>query len=141
MVCRWKRSNYLPLNRAYYYIFPPRSNRIYRPGSRFSRTIFGHGVAVSLTAANIYYDSESVGTTVLDRGDALYGDTPVKLSDNGVVTDLPTDQWDDLGNFTGFSSDIWEIRTVPQIDPNPRPYLKGFDYDVLEDFLTPADDL
>lgn len=111
----------------------------YNIGKTDQKAIFGHGSGCALTASNIYYDSQSVGSTVLDRGDAMYtADSPKKLGDAGVVTDVPTSQWNNLANFPGFSPDIWEIRTVPQIDPNPRPYLKGFNYDAIQDFLVPG---
>ena len=87
-----------------------------------------------MTASGIYYDSEAVGTTVLDNGGYNAG-TPVTLSDAGVVTDLPTSDWGNLSNFSGWSADTWEIRTETQFDPNPRPYLKGFNYDGISDFI------
>ncbi len=53
------------------------------------------------------------------------------------VINLPAASWNDLANFPTFSADEWEIKIVPQIDSNPRPYLKGFNYDALEDFIVP----
>ncbi|RED98358.1 hypothetical protein [Marinoscillum furvescens] len=108
----------------------------YNLGGGTQKAIFGHGANIILTASGIYYDSDAVGTTVLDRGAGAYnGGTPVMLSDAGVVTDLPTSDWGNLSNFSGWSADTWEIRTEPQFDPNPRPYLKGFNYEAIADFI------
>ena len=41
----------------------------------------------------------------------------------------PTAQCNNLNNFPSLSSTTWEIKTVPEIDVNPRPYLKSFNYD------------
>ncbi len=57
---------------------------------------------------------------------------------NAMITLLPTEQWGTLANFPTFSSEKWEIRTVPEIDPNPRPYLKAFNYDIIKDFIVPS---
>lgn len=106
----------------------------YNLGFTDRKAIFGHGASLLLDAANLYFDSEYVGSTELDRGGNLYQDTsPVKASE--VTTDLPTSDWGDLANFKGWSSDTWEIRTETQFDPNPRPYLKGFNYDIIDDFI------
>ncbi len=108
----------------------------YNLGFTTNKAIFGHGSGVTLNASGIFYDSQVVGTTELDRGGNLYtAATVVTLSDPGVTTDLPTASWGDLANFSGFSADTWEIRTEPQFDPNPRPYLKGFNYEAITDFI------
>lgn len=100
--------------------------------------IFGHGAGIFLNASGIYFDSETVGVTDLEHHSDLYSaDTPVRLTDDGVTTDLPTAGWGDLSNFPGFSADTWEIRTETQFDPNPRPYLKGFNYEGIKDFIVP----
>lgn len=106
----------------------------YNLGFTDRKAIFGHGAGLNLDAANLYYDSEFVGSTELDRGGNLYvAESLVTAAD--VTTDLATADWADLANFKGFSADIWEIRTETQFDPNPRPYLKGFNYDAIDDFI------
>ncbi len=108
----------------------------YNLGFTDNKAIFGHGSGVTLNASGVFYDSQFVGSTELDRGAALYtAGTIVTLSDPGVTTDLPTADWGDLANFPGFSAATWEIRTETQFDANPRPYLKGFNYDAIKDFI------
>ncbi len=110
----------------------------YNLGFTDNKAIFGHGSGVTLNASGIYYDSQFVGSTELDRAGNLYtAATVVTLSDPGVTTNLPTADWGNLANFTGFSADTWEIRTETQFDANPRPYLKGFNYDGIKDFIVP----
>jgi hypothetical protein len=99
------------------------------------RAIFGHGSGILLDASGIFYDSETVGTTTIDHPTRYSADTPIRLTDPGVTTDLPTASWGDLANFAGFSAATWEIRTETQFDANPRPYLKGFNYDAIVDFI------
>lgn len=86
-------------------------------------------------AEGLYYDAAVVGQTRIESG--AYATTTVKLSDDGVVTDLATDQWADLSAFETFSVDIWEVQTIPLFDESARPYLKGFDYDKIESFIVP----
>ncbi len=111
----------------------------YTTGFNSNQAIFGHGSAINLVeASGIYFDSSTVGTTSLDRGAGAYSAaSAVKMTDPGVVTDVATAKWGDLANFPGLSANVWEIKTVPQIDSNPRPYLKGFNYDVIKDFIIP----
>jgi len=109
----------------------------YTTGKNPTRVIFGFPNSLKLNeASGIYYDSQSVGTTALDRGPAGYNaSTPMMITDDGVVTDLPTSDWGNLSNFSGWSPDVWEIKTVPEIDENPRPYLKGFNYDGIKEMI------
>ncbi len=110
----------------------------YNIGKSVTRAIVGFGAGWNLAVASgIYYDPETVGVTELENNGAYAGNTSVKLSDDGVVTSLPTADWGSLANFPEFSPDVWVIKTVPEIDANPRPYLKGFNYDGLIDFLVP----
>lgn len=121
-------------------VFDLRLTNVYNLGASFNTVFFGFPHHLALTASGVFFDPESVGVTLLEnlyRADTYYQDTsPTELSD--VVVALPTANWNNLANFPGFSSDIWEIRTVPQIDPHPRPYLKGFNYDAIQDFLVPG---
>lgn len=112
---------------------------VYNTGKTLDKVFFGYPHSISLTASGVYYDSESVGSTDLeyiDNAGAFYMDgSPNTLTE--VAVDLPSEQWNDLANFPEFSSDVWEIRTVKTVDSKPRPYLKGFNYDILDEFLIP----
>lgn len=110
----------------------------YITGANPTRVIFGYPAGLVLSAASgIFYDPATVGTTALDRGAGGYGASPTKIYDAGIVTALPTAQWNSLANFAGFTSTTWEIKTVTEIDANPRPYLKGFNYGAIKDFVKP----
>lgn len=102
---------------------------------------FGYPAGINVTSASgLYYDSQTQGSTklvTLEQGSSYSESTVVKLEDTGVVTDLPSAQWGTLSNFGGFSSDVWEIKTISEIDALPRPYLKGFNYQGLENMITP----
>lgn len=86
-------------------------------------------------ALGLYFDASAVGQTRIESGS--YATTTVTLSDNGVVTDLPTEQWGGLSSFESFSSDVWEVNTISLFDESPRPYLKGFNYEGIDDFIVP----
>lgn len=112
---------------------------VYTIGESRAYVFFGYPHSISLTASGVYYDSGIVGKTDLefiDNAGAFYmEDSPDHLTD--VAVDVSTSEWGDLGNFPEFSSDVWEINTIDIIDSNPRPYLKGFNYDIIDDFLIP----
>ncbi len=57
---------------------------------------------------------------------------------NALVTPLPTASWGNLGNFPTYSPNDWEIKTIHELDANPRPYLKAFNYNALKDFIVPG---
>ena len=99
--------------------------------------VFTGGLASSniSVAEGLYFDASVVGKTRIESG--AYATTTVKLSDDGVVTDLATDQWADLSAFETFSADVWEVKTIPLFDESPRPYLKGFDYAKIDGFIVP----
>jgi hypothetical protein len=59
-----------------------------------------------------------------------------KADFDAAMVDLPAASWSDLANFPTFSADEWEIRSVPELVDSPRPYLKGFNYDGIKDFIT-----
>lgn len=101
------------------------------------RALLGFGAGVNLAeATGIYYDSSVVGVTEVGHA-AAYGETVVRLEDDGVVTDLATAQWGDLANFPEYNREVWEVMTVSAIDAHARPYLKGFDYAAFAHFLDP----
>ncbi|WP_347840178.1 hypothetical protein [uncultured Draconibacterium sp.] len=100
----------------------------------------GYPVGVKLNASGIFWDSAVSGSrdlVCLQQGANYSDETEMKLEDDGIVTDLPSAEWSDLSMFKGFSSDVWEIKTVTEIDEFPRPYLKGFNYDAIKDFIVP----
>ncbi|MBK0383707.1 hypothetical protein I5M32_12130 [Pedobacter sp. SD-b] len=109
----------------------------YTTGANPDRVVFGFGAGLRLVeASGFFYDPSTVGNTNLDNNGYAKG-SPVRMKDAGVTTALPTNKWDDLSNFPGFSPSMWEIKTVTEIDANPRPYLKGFNYGALKDFIKP----
>lgn len=83
----------------------------------------------AVVASGVYFDSSTAGKP--NASGAGYF--------NAMVVDLPTANWGDLANFPEFSSDVWEIKTITQISSEARPYLKGFPYDELQDFLMAED--
>lgn len=84
------------------------------------RVILAANVGATLQYSGVYYDSE---VNYLEPGIAAVG--------------LLSNQWDDLANFPEMSEEIWEIRTVPEIDSNPRLYLKGFNYEGIAEMTLP----
>lgn len=89
-----------------------------------------------LSASGMYYDASAVGVTKEEKN-AYAATTTMKIGDEGVIINLPTDQWNDLANFENFSPEVWEVRTVSTIDDTPRPYLKGFNYEAISTFIIP----
>lgn len=110
----------------------------YTIGANPTRVFFGFPSGLNLmVASGLFFDPQTVGATTLDFNNNNYaGNTVTRLIDAGV-TALPTAQWNNLSNFPGLVSTKWEIKTVTEIDANPRPYLKGFNYDALRDFIQP----
>jgi hypothetical protein len=101
-----------------------------------SDVVMASGAAAAVTEGSngIYYDPAV--TTAPDIDDpSKYAAGALKFSDPGIVASLPTASWGDLANFPEYSADVWEIRTETQFDPNPRPYLKGYNYDGISDFI------
>lgn len=86
-------------------------------------------VIEKLIISGLYYDASTAGLA----GSVMVADVDAQLMD------LTTDKWNDLANFTGFSPDVWEIKKVTEIDENPRPYLKGFNYEVINEMIVPAE--
>ncbi|WP_372647259.1 hypothetical protein [Draconibacterium sp.] len=84
------------------------------------KVILAANAGATLQFSGVYYDSEA---NYLEPGMEAVG--------------FPTAQWDDLANFPEMSDEIWEIRTVPEINENPRPYLKGFNYETIADMTLP----
>jgi hypothetical protein len=89
----------------------------------------GNITGTDRTVDGVYWSSELAGKPNASNQPAF----------NDLLVNLPADSWGNLANFPTFSPDEWEIKTIPQLDPNPRPYLKGFNYEVIQDFLVPGE--
>ncbi len=94
-----------------------------------TNALVGNINGAAVVASGVYFDSSTAGKP--NASSVAYFDA--------MVVDLPTANWGDLANFPEFGSDLWEIKTVTQISPEARPYLKGFPYDELQDFLMAED--